>query len=537
MSGQMMPRHRLRAFVLGVGALACGAGAATALAAPGHAQVHHAHTAAHRAAAHTVTAHAVNHSRRHGHRRQAHLTGTGTPIKHVVEIMLENHTFDNLFGQFPGANGIPSGTQLPNPSATFSSADPVSPVWATANEGDVQGAIENSRSGLQMAMDYQPRRGYQMDNYTRYPKDGMSSITAFGPSFDPNLQSLASAYELADNNFQPAIAASNTNIHYALNATANGWMYNNLQPGTSSDTWHSIFKQLDAAGLTSKLYYGLPTPLSTYWLQQFPADRQQDATTDTQFYSDLAAGNLPTFSMVRPDYSYYSEEPPEDIEEGDAWLGQVMQAIASSPEWKSTAVFITYDESGGFWDHVAPPVKTQYGYGPRTPIVIASPYARHGVFSQQTTNVSILSFIQRLWHLPALNRFNARQNNLLAAFDFGQAPAPAPTLPQAPTDTVAFYDSTTTPGAGKSFTVNLQANTRALTLDSGASGPVSLTVIPPSGDSVPASFPSSVTMSGGKVSFTAAFPKAGYWRIEATGPDDSKGWTTVDVGVTPNTLP
>ncbi|HTX07142.1 MAG TPA: alkaline phosphatase family protein [Solirubrobacteraceae bacterium] len=460
---------------------------------------------------------------------------SGTPIRHVIEIMLENHTFDNLFGRFPGADGIPAGATLPNPTAYFTSAPDVSPVWAGPNEGDVQGGIDNSRPGLQMAMDYQPGRGYQMDNYTRYPFDGMSSITEFDPSFDPNLQYLASNYELADENFQPAIAPSNPNIHYAMAATANGWMYNNLQPGTSGDTWYSIFKELDAAGLTSKLYYGLPTPLSTYWLQQFPADRQSDATTDTQFYSDLDSGNLPTFSLVRADYDYYSEEPPEDIEEGDAWLGQVVQAIASSPEWESTAVFITYDEGGGFWDHVAPPVETQYGYGPRTPMVIVSPYARHGVFSEQTTNVSVLSFVQRLWHLPPLNGFNRRQNDLMAAFDFARSPAPAPQVPQAPTDTIAFYDSTTSPGPGKTLTVNLQANGHALTLDPNASGPVALKVTPPSGVSAPAGFPTSVAMSGGKVSFTTSFPTAGYYRIEATGPDDSEGWTTVDVGVTPNT--
>lgn len=76
-------------------------------------------------------------------------------------------------------------------------------------------------------------------------------------------------------------------------------------------------------------------------------NRQSDVSSDSQFYSDLASGSLPSFSLVRPDYSHYSEEPPEDIEEGDAWLGQVIQAITKSPEWDSTAVFITYDEGGG----------------------------------------------------------------------------------------------------------------------------------------------------------------------------------------------
>jgi phospholipase C len=466
-----------------------------------------------------------------------------TPIKHVIEIMLENHTFDNLFGKFPGADGIPPGTTLPNPQAYFDPEPAVQPVWATPNEGDVQGGIDNSRPGEQMEMNYVPGHGYAMDNYTLYPYDGMSSITEFGPSFDPNLQYAARHYELADQNFQAAIAPSNPNIHYALAATANGWMYNSLQPGTSTSTWHSIFKELDAAGLTSKLYYGLPLdylrpPLGTYWDQLFPPDQvDSGVTTDTQFFQDLDSGNLPDFSMVRADYSYYSEEPPEDVQEGDTWLGQVLQAIAESPEWNSTAVFITYDEGGGFWDHVSPPVKSQYGYGTRTPMVIVSPYARPGVFSSQTTNMSVLSFVQHIFGLPPLNAANAVQNDLMGAFDFRQRPLPAPKLPQDPTDTVAFYDSTYSPNPGATLTVNLQANTPALTLDSAASGPVSLKLFTPAGVSAPSGFPTTVTMTGGKVSFTTSFSTAGYYRIEAEGPDDSLGFTTVDVGVTPNTLP
>jgi phospholipase C len=461
-----------------------------------------------------------------------------TPVKHVIEIMMENHTFDNLFGRFPGADGIPAGTTLPNPEAYFTSEPRVAPVWATPNEGDVQGAIDNSRAGEQMAMDYQPGRGYQMDNYTRYPYDGMSAITEFGPGFDPNLQYAAKNYELADQNFQAAIAPSNPNIHYALTGKANGWMYNNLQPGTGNATWPSIFKELDAAGLTSKLYYGLPpSELGPYWKELFPRDRRSDATTDTQFYQDLASGKLPSFALVRSDYGYYSEEPPEDIEEGDAWAGQVLKAIANSPEWDSTAVFITYDEGGGFWDHVAPPVKNRYGYGTRTPMVIVSRYARRGVFSQQTTNMSILSFVQHLWGLPPLTKLNGEQNDLMAAFSFRQAPLAAPRVPQAPKDTIAFYDSTYAPAAGSALTVNLQANTDALVLDSRATGTVSLTVTPPPGVSAPSGFPSKVRMTGGRVSFQTSFKTAGYYRIKATGPDGSEGWTTVDVGVDPNTAP
>lgn len=458
-----------------------------------------------------------------------------TPIKHVVEIMLENHTFDDLFGSFPGADGIPAGQTLPNPNAQWSPAPPVQPMWAAANEGNVGSVLDNSRPVEQMAMDYEPGAGYTMDHYTMYPSDGLASITEFGPQFDPNLQYMARHYALADHNFQPMIGPSNPNILYALNGTDQGWVYNSLKPNA---TWYSIFKEMDAAGLTSKLYYGLPAgTLGPFWDNLFPQDRvAQDATTDTAFFADAASGSLPNFSLVRPDYSPYVEgDGGQDIEQGDAWLGEVVSAIAKSPDWSSTAIFITYDESGGFWDHVAPPVAS--GYGPRTPMVIVSPYTRPGVFHRQTTNVSILSFVQRLWHLPALTRMNQRQNDLLSAFDFRQAPLPAPRLPQVPANTVGFYPSTATPRPGQQFTVSLQVNTPALIPDSGASGPVTLTVIPPAGVAVPSGFPATVTLSAGAGSFTARFPAAGYYRVEATGPDGSQGWTTLDVGITPDTAP
>ena len=153
------------------------------------------------------------------------------PITHVIEIMIENHSFDNLFGQFHGADGIPAGTTFLNPDAYYVSAPDVQPVWATPNEGDVDGTINNSTVAEQMAMDYQPGKGYQMDHYTVFPQDGMAAITEFGPKFDPNEQYLASSFELADQNFQPVIAPTQPNVLTALNGTDHGWVYNNLQPG------------------------------------------------------------------------------------------------------------------------------------------------------------------------------------------------------------------------------------------------------------------------------------------------------------------
>ena len=469
------------------------------------------------------------------------VSAPAVPIKHVIEIMIENHSFDNLFGQFHGADGIPAGTTLLNPNAYYVSAPDVQPVWATPNEGDVDGTINNSAVAEQMAMDYQPGQGYQMDHYTVFPQDGMAAITEFGPRFDPNEQYLASSFELADQNFQPVIAPTQPNVLMALNGTDHGWVYNNLQPGPSL-AWDSIFDELTAHGHSWKIYYALPpsTLTGTVWQQLIPSGHAADLTTGSAFFSDLANGSLPDFSFVRPGVGY-STEPAEDIGEGDAWIGQLVNAVAHSAYWKSTAIFITYDESGGFWDHVAPSAST--GYGARTPMIIVSPYAKRGVFGQQTTNVSILSFMQKLWGMPSLTPLNSAQNNLYSAFNFGQALLPAPSVPVAPADTIGFHASggiLTDIGPaspGKTVTIYLSAETGGLVLDPALGGSVNLTLTTPSGVPVPASFPKTVTLTGGLATLTASFPSAGYYRISASGPSGSEGWVTVDVGVTPDTLP
>jgi phospholipase C len=475
--------------------------------------------------------------------KAAAVTGAAprVPITHVIEVMIENHSFDNLFGKFPGADGIPASTSLLSPNAYFDSAPNVAPVWATANEGDVEGEINNSAVAEQMAMDYQPGRGYQMDHYTVFPQDGMAAITEFGPQFDPNEQYLASGYELADHNFQPVIAPTQPNVMTALNGTDHGWVYNNLEPGPTQP-WNSIFDELAAHGRSWKIYYALPPSVltGTIWPQIIPPAQAADLTTASAFFADLASGNLPSFSFVRPGVDY-STEPPEDVGQGDAWIGQLVNAVAHSRYWDSTAIFVTYDESGGFWDHVAPAAST--GYGARTPMIIISPYARRGVYHQQTTNVSILSFMQTLWGLPPLTPLNARQNNLFSAFNFGQAPRGAPSVPVAPSDTIGFHGTggiltdVGSPGPGRSATINLEAETGGLVLDPAVNGPVSLTLTPPPGVAVPSSFPSSVVLSGGQANITVSFPSAGYWRIAASGPGGSQGWVTVDVGVTVNTAP
>ncbi len=317
----------------------------------------------------------------------------------------------------------------------------------------------------------------------------------------------------------------------ALNATAHGWYYNRRNPHPAP--WYSIFDELTQYRYTWKIYLGLPTWLHPRqsWYELVPRRHRSDVTTASQFYSDLASGALPRFSFVRPGFGY-SEEPREDIAEGDAWLGQLVQAVARSRYWKSTAIFLTYDEGGGFWDPVPPPASG--GYGTRTPMVIVSPWVRRGAFSQRTTNISILSFMQHLWGMPPLNSLNAQQNDLAAAFDFRQRPLHRPEPPVAPSATIGFHGPSLASEVRvvhphQWLRVYLDAETRGLSLSAGLSGPLSLSLRAPKGVKAPASFPTRTELVSGRAMIRVRFRAPGYYRVAAAGPQGSVGWSTIVV--------
>ncbi len=460
---------------------------------------------------------------------------TTTPIHHVVEIMLENHSFDNLFGSLKGANGIPTGTNFPSPTVPGAR---VSPLLAPADQGSVGPNLDNSRSAEQRAMDRQPNGTFAMDRFTTTPFDGLASITVFPPSVDPNLHFLGKHYALAQANFQPEVAPTLPNVLAALAGTSDGWYSNNDPP--ASDRFNTIFDELQAAGRSWDIFYGVSPALlkGTVWDRLMPTDHTGQLVGTGQFIAEAAAGTLPDFSFVRPGYGY-SEEPPEDTSLGDAWLGQLVLAVMNGQDWPSTAIFVTYDEGGGFWDHVSPPQVDPSGYGTRTPMVVISPYSRPELISQTTTNLSVLSFMQALWHLPALGTANALAPNLMNHFDFGQSPK-APQLPPA-APPATFRITVTGPGSAtytaplaQTFRVDLSAETPGLNPDLALTGQVTLSVAGPPGAPA-AKLPGAVALRGGSGWFNARLPADGYWRIKAVGPGHAVGWATIGVGVNANT--
>ena len=128
------------------------------------------------------------------------------------------------------------------------------------------------------------------------------------------------------------------------------------------------------------------------------------------FVEDLEAGRLPAVSWLIPETPMSDHPAYGSLCEGENWTVEVMNAIMASPEWDRTAVFLTWDDFGGFYDHVPPPHVDIYGYGPRVPLVIISPWAaRRSVFSETADFSSVLRFIERVHDLPALTAKDSRR--------------------------------------------------------------------------------------------------------------------------------
>jgi phospholipase C len=241
------------------------------------------------------------------------------------------------------------------------------------------------------------------------------------------------------------------------NLTPDGYVVNTTQPlmppyeanvpeahRMPLQTLPHIGDRLDAAGISWAWYSrgwnaavaGRPSPTFGYHHQPFnyfanvggnSQARALRLKDEDDFLAALRSGTLPRVAWLKPD-DVVSEHPGiGDVAAGDAWLGRMLEAIQESAYWPRVAVIVTYDENGGFWDHVAPPVVDRWGPGARVPTLVVSPWARRGFVDHTTYDTtSILKLIEWRWDLPPVAERDAQATNLLAAFDFAQALSSGP---------------------------------------------------------------------------------------------------------------
>jgi phospholipase C len=385
------------------------------------------------------------------------LTGIGIQgmdlIKHIVFIVKENRTFDNYFGTFPGADGatsctVSTGQTIPL-SHTPDQVRDMGHFWQDAVTAmDCNGQVPQTCPMNQFDLvqwgniggDYMSCSQYQqsdLPNYWTYAQTFVLGDHMFsslqGPSFPNHLYTVAaqSAGVISDN-YNPASADPNYGCDAKPGTTvevlSTGGQTSYVRPCFTIQTLADL---LQAAGV-NWLYYAPGEGQSGYlWntldaisqIRNGPLWKTNDVPY-TQFLTDAQGGTLPAFSwLVEP--SNVSEHPAASVCAGENWTVQQVNAVMQGPEWNSTAIFLTWDDFGGFFDHVSPPYEDIYGLGPRVPFIIISPYAKPGYISHtQYEFASIIKFVEERFNLPSLGQRDANPdlNDMTDSFDFTQSP-------------------------------------------------------------------------------------------------------------------
>jgi phospholipase C len=384
---------------------------------------------------------------------------TATPIKHVVFVIKENRTFDNMFGMFPDANGVSVGLDQGEPRTLTAAVDRL--------EMDIRHCYDCA---------LQAWNGGKMDGFATISETADEfAYTQFQPGDLPNYWRWASSYVLGDNFFASAQGPSFPNHLYTIAAQSGRThenVYQDLDELRERHRDTGLFKAwgcdsmgdayavvVDSEGVRKKVppcfdfltegdllseakipwaYYAATQYQNGYLWSAYDAIRhvrENEAYWQTHifpvdgFAEQARAGLLPPVTWVTPRFEL-SEHPEYSMCHGENWTTEIVNAIMESPEWDSTAIFITWDDYGGFYDHVPPPRVDDFGFGIRVPLLVISPYARQGFVSHELGEFSsVLRFVEDNWGLTQLTHRDREATPLLSAFDFEQAPRPPDPLP------------------------------------------------------------------------------------------------------------
>ena len=449
-----------------------------------------------------------------------------SPLKHIIMIMQENRSFDTYFGTFPGANGIPPGTCIPlNPAqpsgqcvAPFhdphdiNAGGPHGTTDALADLDDgitktlLDGFVYQQQLGLSGCS---PQPTCTSDNAGAARHDAMGYHDA---DEIPNYWAYAQHFVLQDNLFE-GIRSWSLAAHVELTSewsalcsnnddatTCHTWGYP-AYPRTGGKVqypWANLFQLLDVNNVSWKYYVANggepdceddamtcapqyqtqasgsvwnPPPFFKWVKDKGPAYLAAHNPRVEQFLADAASDSLPQVSWIVPN-STFSEHPPSGVTAGMEYVTSLVNAVMASPAWSSSAIFITWDDWGGFYDHVIPPNVDRntspsviQGFGLRVPGIMISPYAKAGMIDH-----SVLSFDQfatffedqfmggarldpaalgnpdsrpdirdALTSVPFPDGHTAPLGNIADEFDFSQAPLPPLVLStHIPTGIVTF---------------------------------------------------------------------------------------------------
>jgi phospholipase C len=393
---------------------------------------------------------------------------TQTPIKHVIIIMVENHSFDNVFGLYPTLNKtnpdqLLSSIQVPidvlNVSHSIASKPSAIPSGMYSTENPIEDVYQQDWDNGKMD-------GFALNS-------GTQSMTYFGPSQFGIEWDWAEQYSIGDRYFSSCLCETDPNRLFSLAGYGAG-QTQDFDPPPYIPVNQTIFSELGHYGISWGYYIENPS------VDNFPLNYFTDFSTFSSnvqswsaFSSALTDGSLPSVSWVMPlggGAEGVDQHPSYNVVTGEDWLLGIVNSVMKSNYWNSSAIFITYDEGGGYYDQVNPPTMDGVQLGFRVPLIVVSPFAKENYVSNTVMNhASTLAFIDYNWQIPALNRYVADTGLPLDMFNFGASPrtpiilntsSTFPMLPQVPFNQLSYSrdGSTSKTLASISDTLFLQSN-------------------------------------------------------------------------------
>jgi phospholipase C len=418
-------------------------------------------------------------------------------IQHIIVIMQENRSFDSYFGTYPGADGIPMQNGVPtvcvpdpvskqcvkpyHDTADLNHGGPHAQTAATADidGGKLDGFIAQAEGGKVAGCIQDPTNpactgatgknkttdvmGYhtaaEIPNYWSYAQHYVLQDHMFEPNASWSLPShlfMTSGWSAKCTSSDPMSCVNATNGPSGTNVTGNDYAWTDLtyllyKHNVSWGYYLSDGTQPDCADdqeLCSDTPQKATVPGIWNPLPLFDTVKQDNQLSNIQevshYFTAAKAGTLPAVSWIVPD-GKVSEHPPALVSVGQAYVTSVINAAMQGPEWNSTAIFLAWDDWGGFYDHVTPPSVDVNGYGLRVPGLVISPYAKQGYIDHQTLSFdAYLKFIEddflggaridpktdgRPDPRPDVRENVAILGNLINDFDFSQNPSGPMLLP------------------------------------------------------------------------------------------------------------
>jgi len=355
-----------------------------------------------------------------------HLSG----INHIVVVCMENRSFDHFAGWIPGADGRQAGLTYTDETGAAFSTYPLAPGDPAVD--DYQGCAHPDPDHSYEGGRVEYNNG-ACDGWLRAGNNDLYAIGYYTQDDLPFFAGAANRWTSCDRFFSGIMAGTYPNRFY-LNAAQTDRLSNTLDISTLPTIWD----RLAAKSLRGKYYFS-DVPFLALWGLKYLSVLGHVS----EFFADCAAGDLPAVSYVDPRFLgeqqglSNDDHPHADIRNGQVFLNEIYNAVVNSPNWPNTVLVITYDEWGGFFDHVPPPrapippASAAAGdrdglLGFRVPTFIVSPWSpavvSHGVFD----HTSILRMIEWRWHIDPLTIRDATANNLATALDFSRRNATAP---------------------------------------------------------------------------------------------------------------